>query len=259
MDKLLHDLWITHAVNVVFGPIAAAILRLLGREVPAEPIPDYLAMLVVITLALVAVSLLVRSSLSVENPGRLQIVLEDFVGAFRGLLVDFVGPKGPKYLPMVASIFLVIWLSNLSGLVPGLMAPTTNLNVTLGCALTVWAYYHLQGVREQGPINYLLHFAHVPPGTPLVLKIFMVPLIFVIEIIGHLARVMSLSLRLFGNIFGEKLVVIILAGLVPFLVPLPMMFLALLMGTLQALIFAILTMVYLGGAVAVEHHDEAHH
>jgi F-type H+-transporting ATPase subunit a len=87
----------------------------------------------------------------------------------------------------------------------------------------------------------------------------MVPLIFGIEIIGHVARVMSLSLRLFGNVFGEELVIIILASLVPFIVPLPMMFLGLLTGTLQALIFAILTMVYLGGAVAVEHHDEAHH
>jgi F-type H+-transporting ATPase subunit a len=91
------------------------------------------------------------------------------------------------------------------------------------------------------------------------MQIFMVPLIFMIEIIGHVARVMSLSLRLFGNIFGEELVIIILASLVPFIVPLPMMFLGLLTGTLQALIFAILTMVYLGGAVAVEHHDEAHH
>jgi F-type H+-transporting ATPase subunit a len=204
-------------------------------------------------------SLLVRSRLSVENPGSLQIVLEDFVAGFRGLLSDFVGPKGPRYLPLVASIFVVIWLSNLSGLVPGLMAPTSNLNVTLGCALTVWLYYHLQGVREQGLVRYIAHFAHVPPGTPVVMKIFMVPLIFVIEIIGHVARVMSLSLRLFGNVFGEELVILILASLVPFIVPLPMMFLGLLTGTLQALIFAILTMVYLGGAVAVEHHDEAHH
>ena len=259
MEKLHHELWITHAVNAVFGPIAAAILRAFGRDVPAQPIPDYLAMLIVITLALTALCLLVRSRLSVENPGGFQIALEDFIAGFQGLLKDFVGPKGPRYLPLVASIFLVIWLSNLSGLVPGLMAPTSNLNVTLGCALTVWLYYHFQGVREQGALNYLKHFAHVPDGTPFVMKIFMVPLIFIIEIIGHVARVMSLSLRLFGNVFGEELVIIILASLVPFIVPLPMMFLGLLTGSLQALIFAILTMVYLGGAVAVEHHDEAHH
>ncbi len=151
-------------------------------------------------------------------------------------------------------MFVVILLSNLSGLVPGLMAPTTNLNVTLGCAVTVWVYYHYQGFKEQGVVAYLKHFA-VPPGSPVA----MAPLMLLIELIAHGARVLSLSLRLFGNIFGEELVIIILASLVPFIVPLPMMFLGLLTATLQALIFAILTMVYLGGAVAVEHHDEAHH
>jgi F-type H+-transporting ATPase subunit a len=256
MEKLHHELWITHAVNAVFGPVAAAILRAFGRDVPAgaQVIPDYIAMLIVIAIVLTALSLFVRSRLSVENPGGLQVALEDFITAFQGLLADFVGPKGPKYLPLVVSIFVVIWLSNLSGLVPGLMAPTSNLNVTLGCAITVWTYYHFQGFKEQGVVAYLKHFA-VPPGSPVV----MAPLMLIIELIGHAARVLSLSLRLFGNIFGEELVIIILASLVPFIVPLPMMFLGLLTGTLQALIFAILTMVYLGGAVAVEHHDEAHH
>lgn len=256
MEKLHHELWITHAVNAVFGPIAAAILRAFGRDVPAgaQVIPDYIAMLIVIALVLTALSLVVRSRLSVERPGSLQIALEDFISAFQGLLADFVGPKGPNYLPLVVSIFLVIWLSNLSGLVPGLMAPTSNLNVTLGCAITVWTYYHFQGFKEQGVLAYLKHFA-VPPGSPVI----MAPLMLIIELIGHAARVLSLSLRLFGNIFGEELVIIILASLVPFIVPLPMMFLGLLTGTLQALIFAVLTMVYLGGAVAVEHHDEAHH
>jgi F-type H+-transporting ATPase subunit a len=254
MEKFHHELWITHAVNAVFGPIAAAILRAFGREVPAQPIPDYIAMLIVIAVVLTGLALLVRSRLSVENPGALQIALEDFVGGFRTLLADFIGPEGPKFLPLVAGIFLTIWLSNLSGLIPGLMAPTSNLNVTLGCAITVWIYYHYQGFKAQGVGAYLKHFA-VPPGSPVILA----PLMLPIELIGHAARVLSLSLRLFGNVFGEELVILILASLVPFFVPLPMMFLGLLTGTLQALIFAILTMVYLGGAVAVEHHDEAHH
>ena len=255
MEKLHHQLWVTEAVNAVFGPIAAAILRALGRPVQAGAvIPDYLAMLIVLTLTLTVFSLFVRSRLSVENPGRLQILLEDFVNLFHSLLDDFVGPKGRQYLPLIGSMFLLIWFSNLAGLVPGLMAPTSNLNVTLGCALTVWVFYHVQGIKEQGIVAYLKHFA-LPPGSP----VWMAPLMALIEAISHLARVMSLTLRLFGNIFGEELVIIILAGLVPFIVPLPMMFLGLLTGTLQALIFVILTMVYLGAAVAVEHHDEAHH
>jgi F-type H+-transporting ATPase subunit a len=255
MEQLHHQLWVTEAVNAVFGPIAAALLRAFGREVPAGAvIPDYIAMLVVLTLALTIFSLIVRNRLSVENPGRLQIVLEDFVNWFHSLLDDFVGPQGRRYLPLIGSLFLLILLSNLAGLVPGLMAPTSNLNVTLGCALTVWVFYHIQGIRAQGIVAYVKHFA-VPPGSPVA----MAPLMLVIEIISHLARVMSLTLRLFGNIFGEELVIIILASLVPFIVPLPMMFLGLLTGTLQALIFVILTMVYLGAAVTVEHHDEAHH
>ena len=255
MEKLHHQLWVTDAVNAAFGPIAAAILRAFGRPVPAGAvIPDYLAMLILLTLALTFFSLIVRSRLSVEHPGRLQIVVEDYVNLFHGLLDDFVGPKGRRYLPLIGSLFLLIWLSNLAGLVPGLMAPTANLNVTLGCALTVWVFYHVQGIREQGLVAYLKHFA-VPPGSPVI----MAPLMLIIETISHFARVMSLTLRLFGNIFGEELVIIILAGLVPFIVPLPMMFLGLLTGTLQALIFVILTMVYLGAAVTVEHHDEAHH
>jgi F-type H+-transporting ATPase subunit a len=255
MEKLHHQLWVTDAVNAVFGPIAAAMLRALGRHVApgTAVIPDYLAMLILMTLALTALALVVRSRLSIENPGRMQIVLEDFINLFHGLLDDFVGPTGRQYLPLVGSTFLLIWFSNLAGLVPGLMAPTSNLNVTLGCALTVWVFYHIEGIRAQGIVAYLKHFA-LPPGSPLV----MAPLMLIIEVISHLARVMSLTLRLFGNIFGEELVIIILASLIPFFVPLPMMFLGLLTGTLQALIFVILTMVYLGGAVAVEHHDEAH-
>jgi F-type H+-transporting ATPase subunit a len=255
MELLHHQLWVTEVVNAIFGPIAAAILRAFGREVPHGPvIPDYIAMLMVLTLALTIVALFVRSRLSVDNPGRLQIVVEDFVNGFHSLLDDFVGPKGRRYLPLIGSMFLLILLSNLAGLVPGLMAPTSNLNVTLGCALTVWVFYHIEGIKEQGLVAYVKHFA-VPPGSPVA----MAPLMLIIEVISHLARVMSLTLRLFGNIFGEELVIIILASLVPFIVPLPMMFLGLLTGTLQALIFVILTMVYLGAAVTVEHHDEAHH
>ncbi len=177
-------------------------------------------MLIVFTLGLTAFALFVRSRLSVENPGKLQVLLEDFVGVFNTLLTDFVGPKGLVYLPIVGSLFLLIWVSNLAGLVPGFMAPTSNLNVTVGCALTVWVFYHIEGIREQGVVAYFKHFA-VPPGAPVALA----PLMLPIELIGHLARVMSLSLRLFGNIFGEELVIVILAGLVPFIVPLPMMLL----------------------------------
>jgi F-type H+-transporting ATPase subunit a len=260
MDKLHHELWVTHAVNAVFGPIAAAFLRAIGRPVTgAAVIPDYLAMLVLIALATAVFCLVVRPRLSVENPGPVQVLLEDLVAFFHGMLDDLVGPKGRGYLPLVASLFVLILVANLAGLVPGLMAPTSNMNVTLGCAITVWVYYHVEGVREQGLIAYIKHFAAVPPGLPAVLAPVVALLMFFIELISHASRVLSLSLRLFGNIFGEEMVIVIIASIVPFVAPLPMMLLGLVTAVLQAAIFVLLTMIYLGGAVAVAHGDEAEH
>lgn len=254
MEKLHHELWLTHAVNAVFGPIVAAVLRAFGHPVAAgaAPIPDFLAMLLLITVGLAAFSLFVRSRLSVEHPGGLQIVLEDVVSYFNSELDSYVGPTGRKYLPLVGSVFLVILISNLAGLVPGLMAPTSNVFVTFGCALTVWVIYHYEGIKAQGLVSYLKHFVMLP-GAPGWMIAF-APVVLIIETIAHLARVLSLTIRLFGNIFGEELVIMILAMMAPYFVPLPMMALGLVTGTLQALIFAILTMVYLGGAVAVEEH-----
>ncbi len=250
MDKLEHELWIVQAVNALFGPMVAAMLHALGRTVPAgaKVIPDYLVMAALVVLAWTCLCLIVGRNLSVERPGRLQILIEDAVGAVQGMLHDYIGHKGGRYLALIATLFVFILSDNLMGLVPGLMAPTSNINVTLGCALTAVVYYHSQGIREQGLVAYIKHFA-VPPGAP----VFLAPIMLPIEIISHLSRVLSLTLRLFGNIFGEELVILILFSIVPFLVPLPMMFLGFITASLQAFIFVLLTTIYLGGAVATEH------
>jgi len=256
MEKLEHELWIVQAANAAFGSLVNGFLGLFGVQAadPSHPIPNFLVMSYLIVLALVALAFVLRSRLSVENPGKLQIVFEDAVGALGGMLEDIVGPKGRTYLPLVAAVGAFILFGNLIGLVPGFMAPTSSINVTLGCALTVWVYYHIQGVREQGLLAYLKHFA-MPPGAPA----FIAPIMLPIEIISHLSRVLSLSLRLFGNIFGEELVILILFSIVPFIVPLPMMFLGIITGSLQAFIFVMLTMIYLSSAVAAEHgHEDAH-
>jgi F-type H+-transporting ATPase subunit a len=247
MEKIEHPLLIVDLVNRLAAWIAAS----MGIAVApgAKIVPDHLVMSMVIVLTVLALGLFMRSRLSVDKPGRTQIVLEDLISYVIGMLREDIGPKGIRYLGLVATIGVFIWIGNLMGQVPGLIPATMNINVTLACALIVWLYYHFQGVREQGIISYLKHFA-APPGIPVALAPIMLP----IEVISHLSRVMSLSLRLFGNIFGEKLVVLILASIVPFVVPLPIMFLGVIIGTLQALIFVKLTMIYLSAAVATEEH-----
>lgn len=250
-----HPLWIVHFVNAILGPAVLAGGRAVGYEFakPEEPIPNFMVMVLLIIAALTALSLLVRSRLSVDNPGKLQILMEDGVRAVIGLLEEWIGPKGARFLPLIATLGIFILMGNYMGLVPGLMAPTSSINVTLGCAITIWVYYHYQGIRAQGAWPYIKHFA-APPGAPL----FIAPIMLPIEIISHLSRVMSLSLRLFGNVFGEELVILILFSIIPFLIPLPMMLLGVVTGGLQAFIFMLLSIIYLQGAVAVEHHDDEH-
>src|ERR671910_3549120 len=255
MEKLEPPLWFGDLVTAFLGPPVRAIGEALGYHFTAHHvIPNYMVMVLLIVAGLTVLSLIVRSRLSVENPGKLQIVLEDGVGAVRGLLEEWIGPKGSQFLPLIATLGVFILVGNYMGLIPGLMAPTSSINATLGCALTTWVYYHYQGIRAQGLGSYLLHFA-APPGAPIALAPIMLP----IELISHLSRVMSLSLRLFGNIFGEELVILILFTIIPFLIPLPMMFLGLITGGLQAFIFMLLSIIYLQGATAVEHHHDEHH
>ena len=252
MEQLEHPLWIVQAVNALLGPLVAAALHPLGFEFEPgrDVIPNYVVMSGLIVALVTIGCLLIRGRLSVENPGKMQILLEDGVGALYSMLEEWIGPKGRRYLPLVGTIGVFILAGNYMGLVPGLMAPTSSINITLGCALTVWVYYHVQGVKEQGLWAYFKHFA-APPGAP----IFIAPIMLPIEIISHLSRIMSLSLRLFGNIFGEELVIVILFSIIPFLVPLPMMLLGLVTGGLQAFIFVLLTVIYLQGATEVHAHD----
>ena len=239
MEKLEHPLWIVQVVNRLLEP-------LIGR-----PVPDYLVMCALIVVFVAVLGLIVRSRLSVEHPGKLQVLLEDALNGLRGLLQSFVGDKADRYVGIIGALGIFILIGNYMGLVPGLKSPTSNINVTFGCALTIWVYYHIHGVKEQGLGPYLKHFA-APPGAPL----FIAPIMLPIEIISHLSRVLSLSLRLYGNIFGEDLVILILFSIVPLIVPLPMMFLGLITGGLQAFIFVMLGTIYLGGAVATEHDHE---
>lgn len=236
MEALEHPSPLVALINALLAP--------LGIHAP-----DHVVLSGLIVLIIVALGMAIRSQLSVENPGKLQIVLEDVVAFFVETLENYLGPKGRQFLPLLGTLFVFIWIGNMMGQIPGLGAPTSNLNVPFACAITLWLYYHFQGVKAQGLGNYLLHFAF-PPGVPKFLFFIMLP----IELISHMSRVLSLTLRLFGNVFGEHLVVLIIASIVPFIAPLPIQFLGLIVGTLQAFIFLTLGTIYLSAAVAVDEH-----
>ncbi|MBI4481993.1 MAG: F0F1 ATP synthase subunit A [Acidobacteria bacterium] len=216
---------------------------LLGRE-----IPDHVIMVLYAAVFLIVFSAVVSRKFSVDKPTRIQQLLELAVAFVVGLMREIIGPGGERFFPLLGSLGLFILVCNLMGLIPGFLSPTSNINVTLGLALVVFVYYNAQGVKEHGVLKYLRHFA----GPSLLLA----PLLFIIEIISHLARPFSLSVRLFGNILSEELILSIINGkLFPFVAALPVMLLALVASTIQAFIFITLTMVYLAGAV--EHGPEA--
>ena len=241
--------------------------------VPDHVTYTWLVMIILASVAFVASRNVQLVPRGVQN--FLEVVLEQFLR----LIDDVIGPEGRRYLPLIATLGLFILTANLMSLVPGLAGPTGNLNTTAACALVVFVAYHWIGVRKQGLLGYLKHFAG---PVPLALK----PLMFVIEIISHLARPLSLTLRLFGNMTGGHIllaIIFFLMGLdgligwalggstagvviggigglvmvvftVGFLYPLKI-----LVSFLQAFIFVMLTMLYISGALEeAEHHPEHH-
>ncbi|HSA95446.1 MAG TPA: F0F1 ATP synthase subunit A [Acidobacteriota bacterium] len=247
MEGLEHSLWIVDAFNRVFGRPVAAVLGLAGIKVadPLHAVPDYLVMVFIVAV-LVALLLGLASRRPRMVPGPRQSVAEMIVQMFEGLIVDTVGPEGRKYLPVVGTVGLFVFGCNMIGLIPGLMSPTSKLNVTLGCALVVFFYYHAQGVKAQG-LKYFKHFMGPIPA--------LAPLMIPIEVISHFSRPVSLSMRLFGNIFAEELLIVIMASIIPILLPLPFMAVAIFTSLIQSFVFVLLSCIYIAGAVA---HEEEH-
>ena len=199
-------------------------------------------------LAILAVALpLARRKFRKRSPGWFQNANEMIILAVRDLIDDVVGHgAGKRYLPLLGTFTYFILLSNLMGFFFFLTPPTSSFQTTLALAVTSFVYFNVQGIREHGVVGYLKHFM-----GPI---LFLAPLMFVIEIISILARIVSLSLRLAGNVGGEHLATGIFFGMVPILVPWPMMLLGLIGALLQTFIFVILSTIYIAGAVAHEEH-----
>ena len=192
---------------------------------------------------LITVAFLASRSISLV-PSGMQNFMETVVTGVEGLIEETMGEEGKAYFPLIATFALFILVSNLNALIPGFYPPTANLNTNAALALTVFVLTHVVGIRKHG-LAYLKHFM-----GPI---LWLAPLIFIIEIIGHLARPMSLSLRLFGNMYGHEVVLMIFVGLVPFLLPVPMMLMGVLIAFIQTFVFTLLAMIYIAGAL-----EEAH-
>ncbi len=178
-------------------------------------------------------------------PGKAQNVFEVVISGIENFMIDVTGEEGRWLFPLVATIFIYIFSCNLIGLVPGFFPPTASLNTTASCALTVVIFTHIIGIKYHG-VKYIKHF--LGPVW------WMIPIVFPIEVIGHLARILSLSFRLFGNMMGHELVLgilFVLAGL--FFAPLPIMALGIFVALVQAFVFFLLSIMYFTGAMEHAH------
>ncbi|MEW5854013.1 MAG: F0F1 ATP synthase subunit A [Myxococcota bacterium] len=212
----------------------------------------------VVVILLFIMALMVRGHFSNTNqavvpPSRFGIValFEMVVELVMGMMSNIMGPKNARrYFPLIGSLALYIFFSNLIGLIPGMAPPTDNLNTTAGCGIVVFLYYNYQGLRTHG----FGHIAHMANPVGAWWGWFLAPLMFPIELVGHFARPLSLSLRLMGNMIGDHAVLFSFAGLVPILVPLPFYALGFLVCIIQTAVFCILSTVYI--ALAVQGHEE---
>src|SRR5215475_3889315 len=250
-------------IQKVIMPPIYKMLKIFGPQWPGEnktfqeyldagylPIPTQVVMFLFVVLIAVVILTILRGKLSVESPKKRQQTFEVGVETIRGLLGDLVGPGGMKHFPVVATFGVLILLSNLTGMLPDMVAPTANFNVTLALAITSFLYYNYVGIRENGLLGHIKHFGGPVPS------LFIMIILFPIEIISNLVRIMSLSMRLFGNIYGEEQVSGAISAMAQWGLPVLLMPLALLTYVLQTFIFIVLSMIYLG---EVSHHSDNHH
>jgi F-type H+-transporting ATPase subunit a len=249
---------VEHEFSIFYHPVNALLVAIFGQpsarweqSLGLTPggqawLPDNVVMALFVVLVVTVLLLLVRRGLSLEKPSILQQCLELFVSGMRGMTEDVLGHgRGKDYVPFITALGVFIFLSNICGLVFFLAPPTAYTSTTFALSITAFLYYNIIGVVRRGPIGYAKQF--VGPVW------WLFPLMIPLEIISHLARVLSLALRLFGNIFAEHTATAIFMAMVPFVVPWGMMGIGILGATIQAFIFIILTAVYIAGAVAEEH------
>lgn len=239
------ELWITKIFNDHLAGLGNAFLGLVGMHSEARPWANFITMQILVAAIIIILAAVVRARLSFDRPGKLQHIFELIYEFVDGQAEDQMGHGGAKYMAYFATIFIFILVSNLIGIIPGFDAPTMYPSVPAGCAIATFLYYNGVGLRSNGPVKYAAHFA----GPVWWLAPLMIP----IEIVSHLARPLSLTIRLYANMFaGEKLTAVFIS-LTYFLIPAAFMGLHVFVALLQAYIFLLLTMIYVAGATAHEH------
>lgn len=241
------SLAITKLLNSLFAGPVDSLLQAVGVHPAnlAAPIDNTFALELLVVLGFIAFFALVRVSLSVEKPGNSQQIAEMIHELVGDQAESIIGHGYERFQAFVTCVFLFILTCNLLGLIPGIDAPTMSPVVPLGLAVAVFIYYNFHGIRVQGPIGYLKHFAG---------PIWWISwLLFPIEIISHCARMMSLTIRLWANMFAGDLVTLVFFSLIPVALPAAFLGLHLMVSVIQAIVFALLAAIYLGQAVAHEH------
>jgi F-type H+-transporting ATPase subunit a len=249
------QLWFTEILNrFLAGPVTAMLgLLHITPKHPQAPITNSFAMELLVALLLIAVFLLLRSRLSVDSPGALQHIFEGTEGFVLGQSREIIGHHSEPYTAFFAIVFIFILACNLIGLIPGFESPTGVSVVPLGCAICSFLYYHTQGFKHSGP-KYLLHFFGPPmEGMPLFARIPLAMLMLPIELVSHTARLLSLTVRLWANIFAGDLITLVFLSMIPIGVPIIFMGLHMVVAVLQAYVFMLLSIIYVSGAVAEEH------
>jgi F-type H+-transporting ATPase subunit a len=240
-----HEIWLTRLFNDHLAGLGNTFLGWVGM--PAEPRPwaNFITMQILVVAIIVVVFAVLRTRLSVDRPGKFQQTFELIYEFVRDQAEAQLGHhQAPRYLAFFGMLFVFILFGNLIGIIPSLESPTMYVYVPTGCAVATFLFYNAVGIREVGLVKYLKHFA----GPIWWLAWLMVP----IEIFSHLARPLSLTLRLFANMFAGEQVLIIFLGLTKLVVPVAFMLLHIFVALLQAYIFMLLAMIYVGSSITHE-------
>lgn len=241
----MHEIWFTRILNNYLAGAGNFLLGLVGIHGGARPWTNYVAMELLVVLIIVVVFAALKRTLSVGRPGSFQLAMETLFEFMHSETADQLGHQGERYLPFFGTLFIFILIGNLIGIIPGFESPTMYPAVPVGCAIATFLYYNMVGVQTQGPVKYAVHFAGPIP--------WLAPLMLPIEIISHLARPLSLSLRLYANMYAGEQVTQVFLGLTYFVFPALFMGLHVFVGLLQAYIFMLLAIMYVAGSAVTEH------